>query len=123
MPHTAAFTEVTRMRRGVAFFEHATRTAAKFKVDVILGDMNARLGSITVPGIGPHGWAQQEDENGALLRKMITELELKVVSTLHPATSEGYTWLTRKHYHNANGFVEEREFKPFLKEMEEPNLH
>ena len=47
---------------------------------IVLGDLNARLGSVQVPGIGPIA-KEEECPNGKLLRKCILENDLTAINT------------------------------------------
>ena len=57
---------------------------AHIPIQYLLIDANARLGSVQSEAVGPHGYKQQEDSNGALLHQFLLDnaLEIPVTKTI-----------------------------------------
>ena len=57
---------------------------------LLLGDFNARLGSVQSLSVGPHG-AEHENDNGTSLRLIATEHAMMLINTFFLEGS-GHTW-------------------------------
>ena len=66
---------------------------------LLLGDFNARIGSVAAPGIGPHE-PQTENSNGECLRLFLVECGLMAINTFF-SNGAGYTW-TGSHGHRSS---------------------
>ena len=62
---------------------------------VLLVDANGRVGSCLSRSVGPGGFSQAEDDNGALFHRSLAGLGLCLPATFGPIDREAFTWVSR----------------------------
>ena len=89
-----------------AYWDKLTHHMLDYDTSFLLIDANGRTGSVQSAGIGPEGWAEEENDNGYQLRTLLGTTNMRAVNTLLPHR-EGYTWSANKEgpYHRIDYIV------------------
>ncbi|CAK0894547.1 unnamed protein product [Prorocentrum cordatum] len=73
------------------FWESAQRLAAKYHVDIFMGDLNGRLGDCESPGVGASGYPEPTNGNGKHIINFAADTDMEVINTTKDPGSDSYT--------------------------------
>ncbi|CAK0799369.1 unnamed protein product, partial [Prorocentrum cordatum] len=78
------------------FWESAQRLAAKYHVDIFMGDLNGRLGDYESPGVGTSGYPEPTNGNGKQIINFAANTDMEVINTTKDPGSDSYTHIGSK---------------------------